>query len=238
MGGNLGGVARALAGDFEVHQLDLPNHGRSAWCDAMTLRSLAAAVEAHLNRCGLTRVCLLGHSLGGKIAMQFALDRPHRVDRLVVADIAPVDYAASHGAVFAAIEAVASAAPASRSEAAGLLRQHLDEESVVQFLLLSLHRSDGAVYRWRFNAPVLRCCYAQLLAAPSGEACERPALFLHGALSGYVTASGIDAARRFFPRASFEAIGGTGHWLHAEKPQAFNRSVLRFLSHARDVGAC
>jgi esterase len=238
MGSNLGGVARALASAFEVHQVDLPNHGRSGWCDALTLRRLADVVAAHLESRGLKRVRLLGHSLGGKVAMQLALDAPERVESLVVADIAPVAYAPSHAAVFAAIDAVAAAGPASRSDAAELLREHLSEEAVVQFLLLSLQRAEGGVYRWRFHARALHDSYSELLAAPTGGPCDRPALFLHGALSSYVTEAGIAAARRLFPRASFEAIEGTGHWLHAEKAQVFNAAVKDFFVTGGDAGAC
>ena len=229
MGSNLGGIARALAPAYEVHQLDLPNHGRSPWTASMTLSDLAAAVVAYANAQRLPALRVLGHSLGGKVAMQLALDAPARVASLVVADIAPVGYAPSHDGVFAAIEAVTRVGPKSRSEAGDCLREHLREEAVVQFLLLSLARDAAGVYQWRFNAAVLREQYGALRAAPIGNPWPGFALFIYGELSNYVDETGRGAARRLFPAARFEAIAGAGHWLHAEKPKAFNTAVLAFL---------
>jgi esterase len=231
-GSNLGAVARALAdAGYRVHQPDLPNHGRSPWINTMTLQSLAQAVVRYLNTQAHAPALLLGHSLGGKVAMQMALTAPGRVAALVVADIAPVTYRASHDAVFAAIAAVQHAAPASRREAAALLREHLREEGVVQFLSLSLHRDGEGAWRWRFNADGLRAAYDDLLAAPEAStAYTGPTLFIHGALSSYVDADGKRAASRLFPAARFVEVSGTGHWLHAEQPQVFNDHVLSFFA--------
>jgi esterase len=232
MGSNLGGIARVLAEAYEVHQLDLPNHGRSEWAAEMSLPLLASAVSAYIDGLGVDRVHVLGHSLGGKVAMQLAMDFPHRVERLVVADIAPVAYEPSHDAVFAAIGAVAAGRPQSRAEAAELLRAHLREEAVVQFLLLSLRRDSAGYYLWRFNAEGLRRDYARILQAPQGSGFGGPVLMIHGAESSYVTAAGKEAARAFFPELQCEAIAGTGHWLHVEKPAEFNAAVWRFLASA------
>ncbi|HBX72573.1 MAG TPA: esterase, partial [Halieaceae bacterium] len=140
MGSNLGGVSRALQDHYRVHSLDLPNHGRSGWTTRMSLPDMAQAVQRWMEHRHLETAHFVGHSLGGKVAMQLALDTPYRVDALVVADIAPVAYPPSHQAVFAAITAVAEADCESRSEAAQVMAQHLKEENVIQFLLLSLQR--------------------------------------------------------------------------------------------------
>lgn len=228
MGSNLGGLARALADDFEVHQLDLPNHGRSDWCDPMDLPSLASSIAAYCEERFLDPVVLIGHSLGGKVAMQVALTYPQTVRGIVAADIAPVAYEPSHAQVFAAIAAVREKGPSSRTAAAAVMREHLNEESVVQFLLLSLRRDDAGTYRWRFNADVLYRDYDRILAAPAPGLFEGPALFVFGALSNYVTAQGREAARRLFSNAQFSAIDDTGHWLHVEKADAFNARVHAF----------
>jgi len=232
MGSNLGGIARALASRYEVHQLDLPNHGRSAWIPQMDIASLAWAVAHYCDERGIGKSALVGHSLGGKVAMQYALTSPERVSALVVADIAPVAYAPTHDAVFAAIAAVTAAPPANRREAAQLLRANLKQEDVVQFLLLSLHRGASGSYEWRFNAAGLRAQYAEVLAALDPGRYEGPVLFIYGAESVYVREEGIAAARERFPRAVFEALAGTGHWLHVEKPEEFNASVRAFLDSA------
>jgi len=228
MGSNLGGIARHLAQDHEVHQLDLPNHGRSGWTDTHGIPALAAAVAAYLDRSVGGPAVVLGHSLGGKVAMELAMSRPERVSALVIADIAPVCYQPSHAAVFAAIEAVAQARPTSRGDAADIMRRHLQEENVVQFLLLSLQRRDG-VYIWRFNAMGLRAGYESLLVAPAAGQYAGPVLLVYGERSNYVDDEGRAAARQRFPDLTVASIPDTGHWLHAERPEAFNTAVAGFL---------
>lgn len=228
MGSNLGAIARHLASSHQVHQLDLPNHGRSAWIDAPGIAALAAAVAVYLEGAGGEPAAVLGHSLGGKVAMELAMSRPELVSAVVVADIAPVAYPPSHGAVFAAIDAVAQARPATRSDAAAVLRRHLAEESVVQFLVLSLQRRDDA-YVWRFNANALSAGYGALLSAPSMGRYAGPVLLVYGEQSAYVDEEGLAAARRRFPDLSVASIAGTGHWLHVERADEFNRIVGDFL---------
>jgi esterase len=230
MGSNLGALARALADRYRVHQLDLPNHGRSPWADRMTLDDLAAAVGGYAAALGSATVALVGHSLGGKVAMQLALAGSIPVSALVVADIAPVAYPGSHDRVFAAIDAVAAAAPTSRRAAGEIMDQYLEEEGVRQFLLLSLQRGEDGRYRWRFNAKVLKSDYAALRAAPrAGAPCAVPTCLVYGGLSSYVGAEGLAAAERMFSRLETVEIPGTGHWLHVEEPGRFNAAVGDFL---------
>ena len=235
MGSNLGGVARALAERFEVHQLDLPNHGRSPWMAPVSLSAMAAPVHDYVREYCAGSARILGHSLGAKVAMQLALSHPRAVTALVVADMAPVAYPPAHEAVFAAIRAVAGAAPSSRGQAAAILREHLEEEAVLQFLLLSLKRVEDGVYRWRFNVKALAENYADLRAAPAGNPYRGDTLFVYGANSTYMPEAGRAAAKAFFPAAEFARIEDTGHWLHAEKPQAFNALVGRFLDGSREA---
>lgn len=230
MGSNLGGLSRALQSHYRVHSLDLPNHGRSAWTESMALPDLAHAVQRWMEHRDLEMAHFVGHSLGGKVAMQLALDAPYRVDALVVADIAPVAYPASHDAVFAALAAVEGAGCRSRSEAAKLMAEHLQEDSVIQFLLLSLQRNDAGEYHWRFNHKVLRERYAEVRA----EVDLQPpfngrTLFIRGGESSYILDEHLPAIEARFPQAELEEIPGCGHWLHAEQPALFNKLVMRFL---------
>lgn len=229
MGSNLGALARAVNDRFEVHQIDLPNHGRSPWSNEMSIASMAVAVQAYLRDTLGGPAHFVGHSLGGKVAMQLALMQADLVSSLVVADIAPIAYRGSHDAVFAAIDAVEAAGPANRREAGEVMREYVTEEGVVQFLSLSLYRGDDGVYHWRFNARELYRNYAALRAAPRGEPYSGPALFVSGDRSPYVREDGVAAARALFPAAEFFVIEGTGHWLHAEKPAEFNARVSAFL---------
>lgn len=235
MGSNLGAVARALAGRFEVHQVDLPNHGRSPWMASLSLSAMAASVHGYVREHCAGRARLLGHSLGAKVAMQLALSHPQAVTALVAADMAPVAYPPSQRAVFAAIRAVAAAAPLSRDRAATVIREYLQDEAVLRFLLLSLRRDESGAYRWRFNAAALAENYAELRAAPAGNPYRGDTLFVYGAHSTYMSEAGRAAAEAFFPAAEFARIEGAGHWLHVEKPQAFNAAVGRFLDGSREA---
>ncbi len=232
MGSNLGALARALADRYAVHQLDLPNHGRSPWLPHMSFETLASQVATYIHGAISQPVHLFGHSLGGKVAMQLALDEPELVASLTVGDIAPVAYAPSHDAVFRAIAEVAARRPASRGEAAQLMRQWVTEEGVVQFLLLSLKREADGGYAWRFNAEALRENYPAMRESLAAGHYAGPTKFIYGADSSYMTEDGISAARERFPEATFECLSGTGHWLHAEKPAEFNALVREFLDTA------
>lgn len=230
MGNNLGVLARSLQDRYRVHSLDLPNHGRSGWLDKMTLDALAGAVRDWMAGQGVERAHLVGHSLGGKVAMRIALDAPQRVARLVVADIAPVVYPSHHEAVFAALEAVALEAPSSRTEADLCMAAHVEEEGVRQFLALSLVRGEDGRYRWRFNLEGLKRDYAAVREALSAaEPFPGETLFIKGELSDYILPEHREAIAALFPQARFKVLQGCGHWLHAQQPRLFNSVVGRFL---------
>ena len=232
-GGNLGALSRHLAPHYRVHSLDLPDHGRSDWADQASIPRYAAAVWAWVEQQGLSSVLLVGHSLGGKVAMQLALDHPQQVNGLVVADIAPVAYPPSHQRVFAGLRAVAQAAPENRAAARVLMAPHIEESMVIQFLLLSLARGDDGLYRWRFNAAGLERGYASLLQSPTGPAAPVPALFIAGELSDYRVTQHSDAISDLYPNSAITTMAGCGHWLHAQEPALFNDHVSRFLAQLR-----
>ena len=230
MGSNLGALSRSLQDHYRVHSLDLPNHGRSAWTNSMALPDLAAAVQRWMQHRGLETAHFVGHSLGGKVVMQLALEAPYCVDALVVADIAPVAYPPSHDAVFAALEAVAADSCRSRNEVAELMSRYLQEENVIQFLLLSLQRGDSGGYHWRFNYPVLRDHYHELRAELSAEtAFNGRVLFVKGGNSDYIQPQYHEAIYQRFPEAEIREMEGCGHWLHVEQPRLFNQLVGDFL---------
>jgi len=220
-----------LQEQFEVFSPDLPNHGRSAWLPILDLPVMADRLRHWMDAQGLSGAHFVGHSLGGKVAMQLALQCPTRVRSLIVADIAPVQYAAHHESVFAALQAVATGRCASREEAARLLACYLQEEAVIQFLLASLQRDSEGKMHWRFDLQGIRAAYPLLLAAPSAEqAYPGPVLFIKGGASDYIQEQHWSAIRSLFPAASIRVMPGCGHWLHVEKPQLFNGIVARFLA--------
>ena len=231
-GDNLGVVARALATDYCVHVVDLRNHGSSPHEDFMDYPSMAADVLAYMNDKGLEKAALLGHSMGGKVAMQVALDAPARVTGLIVADIAPVEYPAWHDNVFKGMFAVAEHEIHQRKEADRILAKHVAEPGVRQFLLRNLVRTPEGNYAWRVNLTGIHDNYPDIRSAPTGQTpYEGPVLFVKGERSDYIDSAHQEQVLSLFPMSQLKVIGGAGHWLHAEKPELFNRIVAVFLSH-------
>jgi esterase len=210
----------------------LRNHGRSPHTATLSLVEMAADIAQLQDDLGIASSAVLGHSLGGKVAMQLALSDAHRVQKLVVEDIAPVAYSAHHQSVFAALESIDLAVLQSRQQAEAQLTQALDDPGLRQFLLKGLYRKEEGgqqQFRWRFNLPILRASYDTVLAAPQGEPFTGPTLFIKGELSNYILPEHEAAMRASFPNFQFRMIAGAGHWLHGEKPVAFNRLVQQFL---------
>lgn len=228
--GNWGGQSRQLSTDFTVYGLDLRNHGASPHSDEMNYTVMAEDVLEFMDAQGIQRSHILGHSMGGKTAMQTALSAPERIDRLVVADIAPVHYRGQHDSILDGLEAIDLSSIASRNEADKILAEYEPDELVRQFLLTNLVRSAEGDFSWRINLPVLKNNYDRLREAPASDGVfEGPTLFVKGALSNYITEKHRDAILARFPNAKTKVIMHTGHWLHAEKPQTFYRIVHGFL---------
>lgn len=229
-GSNLGALARSLQDRYRVHTVDLPNHGRSPWLEQASLGDIAACLRDWLLHQGLASAHWIGHSLGGKVAMQLALDSPELVDSMVVVDIAPVDYPSHHDAVFSALEAVVAAQCESREQAASIMGEYLPEAELIQFLLMSLRRGEGGIYRWRFNLAGIRDNYRAVRAAPGAAAPYRgPVLFVKGGESDYIREDHRTHILALFPEAGLRVLPGCGHWLHAQRPTLFNSVVGRFL---------
>lgn len=228
--GNWGGQSRQLATDFSVYGLDLRNHGASPHSADMNYTVMAQDVLEFMDDHGLERCHLLGHSMGGKTAMQVALSAPQRIDRLVVADIAPVHYRGQHDSILDGLEAIDLGSVTSRNDADKILAEYESDELVRQFLLTNLVRSSEGGFEWRINLPVLKKSYDRLREAPeSSGVFDGPTLFVKGALSNYITEKHREAILARFPNAQTKVIMHTGHWLHAEKPQTFYRIVHGFL---------
>ncbi|WP_445399198.1 alpha/beta fold hydrolase [Zobellella sp. An-6] len=229
---NLNGLSRELAEGFEVIAVDVRNHGLSPRSERMDYEEMAGDILALAERLELEQPALVGHSMGGKIAMMAAGLAPDRVRTLVVADIAPVAYSqARHEAVFQGLLAVIEAGCRNRKEADEVLGRYVEPAGVRQFLLKSFV-PDGA-QPWRFNVPVLFAHYQAIMGWPGlPRPYQGPTLFIKGSESDYLLPEHQPQVLRQFPRAKARVIQGAGHWLHAEKPQMFNRLVLDFLTEA------
>ncbi len=232
-GRNFGAIAKRLAAGLRVLAVDMRNHGASPWDDDCSYPAmagdLARAIETRLGG----RAVVLGHSMGGKAAMALALAEPARVAALAVADIAPVAYAHSHRSLIAAMEGLDLSGLSRRGEADPRLAEAAPEPALRAFLLQNLVFEGGRA-RWRINLAALRAGMADLLGFPEfGEArYEGPALFLHGGASDYVDEAARPEILRRFPAAEIRAIAGAGHWLHAEKPDAFVAALSDWLARS------
>ena len=228
---NWGGVARILKDNYRVILPDLRNHGRSPHDnDDCTYTTMAQDVSTLMIDLGLDSAHIVGHSMGGKVAMILALGQPERVRSLTVVDIAPKVYSPRHQDVFAALKAVAEAPPESRQEAEALLRPHLETDAVRTFIMKNLERTDG-YFAWRLNWRALWDHYPDLIDFPRSDGqYEGPVQFLTGGESDYVSAQDQALIRQFFPNAQSREIAGTGHWLHAEKPELVARWIEEFIT--------
>ncbi|HFT8189521.1 TPA: esterase [Citrobacter freundii] len=223
---NLGILARDLVTDHDIIQVDMRNHGLSPRSPEMNYPAMAQDLLDTLDDRQIEKAIFIGHSMGGKAVMALTALAPERVERLVAIDIAPVDYhVRRHDEIFAAINAVTDAQASSRQQAASVMRQHLQEEGVIQFLLKSF--VDG---EWRFNVPVLWDQYPHIVGWETIPAWEHPALFIPGGNSPYVTEAYREQLLAQFPQARAHVITGAGHWVHAEKPEAVLRAIRRYLS--------
>jgi esterase len=222
---NLGGVQRVLAGRFRVLSLDLRNHGASPHDPVMDYPAMAADVLETLAAEAALPAAIVGHSMGGKVAMQIALQAPDQVQRLVVADIAPVRYPSHFGAFAAAMLTVPPTA--TRPEADAILASAVDDPAVRSFLLHNFRPGDG----WRIGLPEIAAALPQIEEWTTTGLYPGPVLFVTGARSDYVKAADQPVIRALFPAARFVAIKDAGHWLHAEQPAAFAATVEAFLGH-------
>lgn len=226
---NFNSLGKRLATNRRVVMVDMRNHGESPWDADSSYAAMAAdlAVAAE-TLCG-GRAVVLGHSMGGKAAMTLALTRPDCVAALIVVDIAPVAYAHSHLSILEAMEALDLARISRRAEADPLLAPAIPEAGLRGFVLQNL-KIEGGAARWRLNLAALKAGMAGLLDFPEiGAPYPGDALFLHGTASDYVTEASLPAIRARFPAAEIEGVPGAGHWLHAERPEAFLAAVSAWL---------
>ncbi len=233
-GDNWQTLARAWSPDFTVFCLDLRNHGRSPFANTHTYRNLADDLAEFMDTHWIHRAHILGHSMGGKAAMQFAIDYEEKVDKLIIADIAPKQYEGGHELVFQALHAVDLSQNPDRKAVENILAAHLENDNAtLQFLLKNLSRNpDTLQLSWKMNLPVLEQYYQEILGNISIESnapLSCPTLFLRGGNSRYVSDHDFSTIQQLFSQVSLETVPNAGHWLHAENPAIFSTAVLHFL---------
>ena len=226
---NWGVLAKRLADERQVVSVDMRNHGSSFRAASNTYGDMAGDLARVIENGG-DSANVLGHSMGGKAAMMLALSRPELVEKLVVADIAPVGYSHSQLDKITAMQAVDLSVVERRRDADEQLVELVKDPSLRSFLLQSLTLGEGGA-SWKLNLDALGAAMADVIGFPDVDATfEGEVLFLHGGNSDYVQPAHHDHILSLFPNASFEMIEGAGHWLHAEKPREFEAAVRGFLA--------
>lgn len=233
MARNLGAVQRALAQRFRVLSLDLRNHGASPHAPDMCYATMAADVIETMEAMGVLPAAVMGHSMGGKTAMQVALLRPDAVARLAVADIAPVAYPARNHPIAAALRAIPLSVPLTRAEADAALAGATPDHALRAFLLGNL--ITGARPSWRIGLDEITAALPDLEGweAPSTPPYAGPTLFIAGDRSDFIRPEYRGTIRGLFPASRFVTVKNAGHWLHADNPAGF-LGVLEAFLHAWD----
>lgn len=225
---NLAGIARPLADFGSVICVDLPNHGRSSHVVGGNLSKYAQMLIEWVHEQGFERIQLVGHSLGGKVAMEIALAQPEKVTKLAVLDISPVKYAHRHEQIFLGLKKISAQNVGSRSAAEQILEQYEPEAPVRSFLLKNWVRTSEG-FNWRMNLTDIIENYSELICENRSGIYDGPVLFLKGENSNYIQSAHQPDIVGRFPNAKLRVIQGTEHWLHAEKPDLVARVIGRFL---------
>lgn len=223
-------LARQFGEHFSVYIIDQRNHGKSPWDERWDYDVMAEDLAGFMDQHGIPQAHILGHSMGGKTAMQFAAEYPDRITRLIVADIAPKAYPRHHDLILETLNETPLGALTSRQDAEDFMQSRISEPAVRQFLLKSLMRDPVQGFSWRFNLDTITRNYDNILAnVRVYQPIEVPALFIAGGNSDYILPGDQQHILDLFPNASFSVIPNAGHWVQAEAPEAFLSLALGFL---------
>lgn len=228
---NWASIARRLADRYYLLVPDLRNHGQSPHHADHSYPLMVDDVLRLMDDEGIEQAGLIGHSMGGKVAMHLALNHPQRVTGLAVVDMSPVHYSHDFESVLAGFRAVDLASVGKRADADAQMAARIDQPGVRAFLLQNLVKQDTG-WAWRMNLDALAAAQSTITSFPeqaAGAAFEGPASFIYGVLSDYVTPAYEPVIRQFFPNAVMCPVEGAGHWVYAEQPQGFATCLEAFL---------
>ena len=215
---------------FQVHALDLRNHGKSFHSDDFSYEIMVQDVVAYCAFHQLTSVDVIGHSMGGKVVMLLATTYPELVNKLIVADIGPKFYPVHHQTILAALNAVDFSKKPSRAEVEGIVSEYISDFGTRQFLLKNLYWEEPGQLDFRFNLEIFNQKISEIgKALPFDATFEKETLFLRGDKSDYILDSDFETILHHFPKAEIATISNAGHWLHAENPVAFLEKTVQFL---------
>jgi pimeloyl-ACP methyl ester carboxylesterase len=223
-------LGKKFGTNYNTYMVDQRNHGHSPHEYVFNYDVMAGDLLNFMDEQLIESAHIIGHSMGGKTAMTFAVKFPQRVQKLVVADISPKYYPPHHQDVIEAIRSIRIDEIKSRSEADSVLKQFSLDEGTRQFLLKNLYHKEGNKFDWRFNFQAIEKQIEEVgKSLPDYYRFNNPALFIRGGNSRYVQDEDIDLIQLIFPKYELSTIEGAGHWLHAEKPEEFFTVVHKFL---------
>lgn len=232
MGDNWKSLANDFSSQYEVHLIDQRNHGRSFHSDDFSYEHMVEDLVHYMDHYDIPTAIMLGHSMGGKTVMLMAVEYPERVDRMIVADIAPRFYPPHHQFILDALNEVDFSRVTSRTEIDDIFKKYIPEYSIRQFLLKNVYRKERDQLAYRFNLESLEENIHEVgVELPPQSVSDVPALFMRGVNSGYVTDQDKTLIRNHFPESTVVDIEGAGHWLHAENPEDFHKNVVQFLEN-------
>lgn len=217
---------------FQVHLLDLRNHGRSFHSDVFNYEVMVQDVLEYCQANSLDKIDLVGHSMGGKVAMLFATTYPEKTNKLIIADIGPKFYPQHHQAILEGLNAVDFSLKPSRNEVDNVVKKYIPDFGTRQFLLKSLYWQTPEQLAFRFNLEVFNKRINEIgTALPAGTIFDKPTLFIRGGNSNYILDEDFEVIKTHFPKALFDTIPNAGHWLHAENPVLFFEKTSVFLEN-------
>ncbi len=226
-------IAKSLSESYQVITVDLHNHGHSPHINSMTYPEMAEDIALLIQSLKLDHPAIIGHSMGGKVAMTLALMHANQLRGQVIVDIAPVSYRHKFSGIISAMKAVTSIELANRTMAEERLAKQIKDPMLVAFLMQNLIRSEHG-FKWRINLQQIENQLADIGSFPDmlkGKQSRVPSLFLGGANSAYIAARHNQTIFDYFPAAEIKMIEGAGHWLHVEKPKAFLAEINNFLRY-------
>lgn len=223
-------LARRWSEHFPVYILDQRNHGKSPHSEDFSYHAMVEDLLEFILEHDLRDINLLGHSMGGKTAMLFALKYPQYVGKLIVADIGPKRYSGGLEYIFEAMQSLDLDEIETREEAEKAIRKNIPSAAVARFILKNLRRdSDGKGYEWKINLDTVIGGYREILDFDSeGRVFNKPTLFIKGEHSDYIDPEEFESYKKIFPKAALKTIEGAGHWLHADNPDLVYISVKVF----------
>lgn len=219
---------KILAEKYQVILVDQRNHGRSPHSPEMNYKLMMEDLKELIHELNHDEIFLIGHSMGGKTAMKFAQNYPNYVEKLLIADIGPKKYPVHHEAILGGIHAVKLDQLARRSAAKVIMKEHISEEGTIQLLLKNLYWIEKGRMAWRFNLKTIENALEGIGEVVHDRIFDRETLFLRGSKSSYILDEDLEDMRLYFPNCDLKTIKDTGHWVHAEKPEAFSVEAISF----------